>query len=62
MFGSLLSAALKVVTLPVDVVEIAADAVIGGDGDRSELKEAIPTPLPSDLRNRIADALKDIDE
>ena len=60
MFGRLLSTAIKVVTLPVDAVEIVADTVTGGDGSRKNLRQALP--LPSDVRDKIADAAKEVDE
>lgn len=62
MFGSLLSSVIKVATLPLDVAEIAADVVIGGNGDRRTISEVSPTVLPSDMRDSVADAAKEIDK
>ena len=58
MFGNILSSVVKVATLPLDVVEIAADMATGGSGDRTEMKEVLP--LPSELRNKVCEVLEDI--
>lgn len=60
MFGSLLSKAIKVVTLPVDAAEIVVDVATGGDGDRRDLRNTFP--LPSDVRDAVAKAAEDIDD
>jgi hypothetical protein len=62
MFGNLLSSVIKIATLPVDAAEIAVDAITGGTGDRRDLKNSLPLPLPSELRDKLADAAKEIDE
>lgn len=57
--GKLLSSALKIVTLPVDIVEIGADMATGGNGDRRELKDAFP--CASSLRDKVAETIEKID-
>ena len=59
MLGKLLSGALKVVTLPVDIVEVGIDMATGGNGDRREMKDAFP--CASSLRDKVAEAIEKID-
>jgi hypothetical protein len=59
MFGKLLSSAVKVVTLPVDVAESIADVACGGDGSK-ESKKSLDSPV-SEIRDAICEGLEDID-
>ena len=64
MFGKLISSAIKVVTLPVDAANAAMDIATGGTGDKSSrADENNPSPfsLAERLRDKVADAAKDID-
>lgn len=60
MFGKFLSSAIKIVTLPVDVAEITLDVATGGNGDRDNLRDNLP--LPSTLRDKVAEVAEDIDD
>ncbi len=62
MFGNLLSSALRIVTLPIDVANAALDVASGGDGSKRSRKEI---PLAGDIekvRDAASDALKECDE
>lgn len=59
MFGKLISGAIKVVTLPIDVVESVADAAIGGDGSK-ESKRMNDNPL-SEIRDSVCKSVEEID-
>lgn len=58
MFGKLLSTVVKVVTLPIDIVEIGASLALGEEEDRKELKDTFP--MPSTLRDKVCEVLEDI--
>ena len=60
MLGKLLSSAVQLVTIPVDIVEIGLDMATGGDGSRHGLKQA-DLPLISELRDAVAETLEKID-
>lgn len=66
MFGSLLSTALKVVTLPLDAANATIDLITDGDGSKKSRMQ--PTDCPNlfrgaeRLRDVIADELKSLDE
>ena len=60
MLGKLLSTAIKVATLPVDIAVATLDVVTGGDGSGKELERG-DVPLPSKLRDAICDKIEDID-
>jgi hypothetical protein len=64
MFGKLISSAIKVVTLPVDAANSAMDIACGGDGSKRSRTNDICNPLADleNLRDKVADAAKDIDE
>lgn len=63
MFGKILSSAIKVVTLPVDAANIAADMATGGDGSkRSRTDDYNPLGELEKLRDRVADAAEGIDD
>lgn len=61
MLGKLLGAAVKAITIPVDIVEIGADMVMGGDGSKQS-RNSTDLPLVSNLRDKVVDALEDIDK
>jgi len=54
-----ISGAVKIITLPIDAVEIGIDLTIGGDGSRRELKQC-DLPLLSEFRDSVTDVIKDI--
>jgi len=60
MFGSFISAAIKVATLPLDVAESAADLMTGGDGS-TQSKRQSGFPLLSELRDAACDKAEEID-
>jgi len=60
MFGSFISAAIKVATLPLDVVESAVDLLAGGDGS-TQSKRQSGFPFPSELRDAACDKAEEID-
>lgn len=59
MIGKLLSDAIKIATIPIDVAEIALDLTTGGDGSRKELKQS-DLPLASNLRDEVTKVLDKI--
>lgn len=61
MFGNLISSVVKVVTLPVDVVESVVDLASGGDGSKESFDKS-DLPRPSALRDAICDRIKEIDD
>lgn len=64
MFGKLLSSAIKVVTLPVDAVNIAQDIAFGGSGSKHSRTQDNFNPL-GDIeraRDKIAEAAEEIDD
>lgn len=65
MFGKFISSAIKVATLPIDAASAAMDMATGGTGSkRSRTDDNNPSPfaLAEKLRDKIADAAKDIDD
>lgn len=60
MLGSLISGAIKVVTLPVDMAESAMDVATGGDGSKASKRNS-EVPLPSLLRDAVCEAAEDLD-
>lgn len=67
MFGKLLSSAIKIVTLPVDVVSAAADVATGGSGSKRSVRRMhneAPNPLGfvEKVRDAAAEAAEDIDD
>lgn len=65
MFGSLLSSAIKVVTLPVDAANATLDVMCGGDGSKDSRNDPdCPNPLSviESIRDAVADAAEDIDD
>jgi hypothetical protein len=61
MFGSLLSSAIKVATLPIDAVEAAVDVAAGGDGSKQSRNQS-DANIASKLRDAICDTVEEIDE
>ena len=62
MIGKLLSKAIKVVTVPIDIAEVGIDLITGGSGSkrsREKLKDEIP--MISSLRDEVCDVLEDLD-
>jgi len=66
MFGNLLSSVVKVVTLPIDVANIVVDKASGGDGSKQSRNSEgnLPNPISfaEQVRDEVADTLKDIDD
>jgi hypothetical protein len=65
MFGKLLSKAIKVATLPVDVANAGMDIVTGGDGSkhsRNHPDNCNPLALAEQIRDAAAKAAEDIDD
>ena len=63
MLGKLLSTAVKLVTLPIDIGEATLDCMTGGDGkSRSRKRFAEATPSLSTPRDAICDVLEGLDE
>ncbi len=58
MLGVLLSGMIKVVTIPVDIVESVADVAVGGDGSKKS-KQTLDLPL-SEIRDSICKGLEDL--
>jgi hypothetical protein len=61
MFGSIISAAIKVVTVPIDIAEATVDVVSGGDGSKQSRKQSDANIL-SEVRDGICNAIEDIDK
>jgi len=63
MFGKLISSAIKVATLPVDMANAGMDKLAGGDGSkRSRLETPSPLSLIEEVRDAAAKAAEDIDD
>jgi len=60
MIGKLLGTAIRVATLPVDIVEIGMDMACGGSGSKAS-RSSSDLPLMSKLRDKVAETLEDID-
>ena len=60
MIGKLLSKAIKVTTLPIDIIESSFDILAGGDGSK-ESREQSDMPF-SVLRDGVCKAIEEIDE
>jgi len=58
--GKLLGGALRIVTLPVDIVEIGMGMATGGSGSKHSRKST-DLPMLSNLRDKVAETLEDID-
>lgn len=59
MIGKLLGAVVRIVTIPVDIVEIGIDMATGGSGSKSSRK-SVDMPMLSNLRDKVAETLEDI--
>lgn len=64
MIGKLISSTIKVVTLPIDTANAAADMMVGGDGSKlSRTRDEInPLAMAEKLRDRVADSAEAIDD
>ena len=65
MFGKLMSTAIKVATIPVDVANAGMDIVTGGDGSkrsRNHPDNCSPLALAEQVRDATAKAAEDIDD
>jgi hypothetical protein len=64
MIGHLLSAAIHVATLPIDMANAAADVVLGGgDGSkRSRRQSDNPLTMLEEIRDAVAETAKDLDK
>ena len=60
MLGKLISNVIKVATIPVDVLDIGIDMVSGGDGSKRSRQKS-DCPMLSNLRDRITEAVEEID-
>lgn len=63
MLGKLLSVVIKTVTLPVDATNAGMDILSGGDGTKDSRmnNDGSPFTMLENLRDRISDSAKDID-
>lgn len=59
MFGQILSAAVKTVTLPIDVAEKSIDIMAGGDGSKQSVRDG--GGFLSEIRDSVTDAIEEID-
>ena len=59
MFGNILSTAVKVVTLPIDVAEKSVDIMAGGDGSKRSVRDG--GGFLSEIRDSVTDTLEDLD-
>ncbi len=57
MIGKLLSKGIKVITLPIDVLESVGDVITGGDGSK-ESKDKADVFLGSQIRDGICKGLE----
>lgn len=65
MFGKLISKAIKVATLPVDVANAGMDIVTGGDGSkcsRNHSDNCSPLALAEQIRDSAVKAAESIDD
>ncbi len=62
MIGKILSTTVKLVTLPIDAASIAMDIAIGDDGSKHSRTQNPGTGDLENLRDRITEALEDIDQ
>jgi len=62
MIGKILSTTLKVATIPIDAASIALDLAIGDDGSKQSRTQNPGTGDLETLRDRIAEALEEIDQ
>lgn len=63
MLGKLLGSAIRVVTLPVDAVNIGIDMISGGNGSKSSRTDGSnPLGMIEELRDKIAETADEIDD
>lgn len=63
MIGKLLSKALKIVTVPLDIGDAALDLATGGNGKKAS-RERLKSDVPcvSSLRDAACDVLESLDD
>jgi len=61
MFGNLISKAIKIATLPLDMAESVMDVAIGGDGSNASKKNS-GVPMIPEVRDAVCEAAEDLDE
>lgn len=61
MIGKILSKAVKIVTLPVDIIEGTFDVMSGGDGSVSSRRDS-GAAMMTEIREGICKAIESIDE
>lgn len=57
MLGKLLSSAIKIVTLPIDICESGMDVLCGGDGSKES--KQLDDNFISEIRDGICDGIED---
>lgn len=63
MIGKLLSTAIKVVTVPVDIANAGMDVLSGGDGSKASRNDSDnPLSLVEHIRDAAANAAEEIDK
>jgi hypothetical protein len=60
MFGKILGSVVKVVTLPLDVVDVALDVADGGDGSKRSRSRG--DNILTEMRDGVVDACEKIDD
>ena len=60
MFGKLLGSAIKIATLPLDVVDVVLDVADGGDGSKRSREQG--DNILTNIRDGVIDAVEAIDE
>lgn len=61
MFGSIMKAATKVVSAPLDIADIGLDIATGGNGRKASRRDSLLSPLV-EMRDDFADSLEELDE
>lgn len=63
MIGKLLSNAVKIISVPLDIGEAVMDCMTGGDGSKeSRQRMADSVPCLSTARDAVCDVLEEIDQ
>lgn len=65
MFGNIISSAIRIATLPIDVANAGMDIVTGGDGSKSSRNHpdnCNPLALAEQIRDAAAKTAESIDE
>lgn len=61
MFGGFLKGVTKIVSSPLDVVDIGLDVVTGGDGSKHSRRDSLLSGF-IDVRDDVANAFEELDE